>query len=303
MRAPSIILPGPGKAGTTSLFWYLAQHADICRSAIKETLYFTPASQTEADGDGRLAPIADYRGYFDRWMGERYLLEATPRYFAGGPQLVSALTGTLPDARVIVTLRDPVARTWSLYRFAQSKLFIPKSQTFEEYLEVCASLRRSGELQTGANRAHWNATISRYADFLPAWLEGVSRERLKIVFFEDMVADTTRTLTGLCEWLGLATDAVGRWDLEPHNQTTPIRMQLLQRAAHAANHERLLRNRPRIRRPFRAVYFAVNRDRSRSQMRWETRKRLEEEYAEPNRRLYRQLARAGYRELPGWLTP
>jgi hypothetical protein len=300
--APSIILPGPGKAGTTSLYWYLSQHPDICRSSVKETVFFASASETEEAADGKLQPIADYQRYFERWSGERYLMEASPRYFQGGPRLVSTLTETLPDARVIVTLRDPVTRMWSMFRYAKSMLFISSSETFEQYIARCQELRREGGQQTNANRPYWNYSASHYAEFLPAWFSRVPKERLKVIFFEDMVTDTKSTLEGLCSWLGIDAAHVATWDLTPHNQTTPVRNDLLQRAALAANHEKLLRNHPRLKKPFRKLYYAVNRDRSRSQMREDTREELYEAFAEPNRILRGQLRANGYTEFPGWLA-
>ncbi len=36
VRLPNLITPGVGKAGTTSLFWYLSQHPEICPSGVKE---------------------------------------------------------------------------------------------------------------------------------------------------------------------------------------------------------------------------------------------------------------------------
>jgi len=148
---PNLVLPGPGKTGTTSLFWYLAQHREVCRASTKETLHFTPLSETEADADGRLPSLADYRGYFLHDAGERYLIESSPRYFHGGSRLAAGLAATLPDVRVLVTRRDPVTRTWSLFRYAKSRFFVPAEQTFEEYVEHCAALDAAGEPQTAVN--------------------------------------------------------------------------------------------------------------------------------------------------------
>ena len=41
-RLPNLVIAGVPKAGTTSLFNYLAQHPDICPSDVKETRYFEP---------------------------------------------------------------------------------------------------------------------------------------------------------------------------------------------------------------------------------------------------------------------
>jgi hypothetical protein len=109
----NLVLPGPALAGTTSLFWYLAQHPEICHSSTKETRYLTPLSEAEEGGSGRLPPASHYQQYFHRHAGERYRMEASPRYFHGGRRLVSALTSMLPDVSVLVTLRDTPANSAS----------------------------------------------------------------------------------------------------------------------------------------------------------------------------------------------
>jgi len=296
------VLPGPGKAGTTSLFWYLAQHPEICRSSIKETLYFVPLSETEQDADGRLPPLSDYRGYFRRYAHEEYAMEASPRYFHGGPRLVAALGQTLPGVRVLVTLRDPVARTWSVFRYARSMRLIPKSLAFADYLDRCDAVTASGALQTDANRPYWSISAGRYADHLPAWLEHIPAQNLRIVFFEHLVADVPRTLEGLCHWLAIDPRPVCRFDLTARNRSNDYRLDGLHRVALAANHERLLRNHPRLKRPLRAFYYAVNRDRSEPSMPEPARRRLERTFSESTQRLHTQLIVHGCTDLPGWLT-
>lgn len=298
---PNLVLPGPSKTGTTSLFWYLAQHREVCRSSTKETLHFTPLSETEADADGRLPSLADYRGYFLHYAGERYLMESSPRYFHGGSRLAAGLAATLPDVRVLVTLRDPVTRTWSLFRYAKSRFFVPAEQTFEEYVEHCAALDAAGEPQTAVNRPYWSFPGGRYADYLPAWLEALPPDRVRVVFFEQMVRDVPGTLRGICRWLGIDAGQVADWDLTAQNRSNQYRHGTLQRLAVAANHERLLRNHPRLKRPLRAAYYAVNGGRRERPMRLETRRRLERTFADPNRRLRAQLVGLGYTDLPEWL--
>jgi hypothetical protein len=299
---PNLVLPGPGRAGTTSLFWYLAQHPEICHSSIKETLYFTSLSETEEGASGRLPPASEYREYFHRYAGQRYLMEASPRYFQGGRRLVSALTSMLPDVSVLVTLRDPVSRTWSMYRYARSHGFIPAEQTFDEYVDRCEALFRSGELQSAVNRPYWSTRASRYADHLPPWLEHLPLARVHVVFFEDMVADVPGTLERLCDWLEIDSGHVGDWDLSVRNTSGDVRSPALHRVARIANHERLLRNHQRLKAPLRRAYYAVNQGGHADAMPESARHRLEEIFREPNGRLRRQLAARGYRAVPSWLA-
>src|SRR5205823_13176390 len=97
---------------------------------------------------------------------------------------------------------------------------------------------------------------------------------------------------------GPSGGAADDWDLTVQNRSNQYRHGALQRLAVAANHERLLRNHPRVKRPLRAAYNGRRRERP---MRLETRRRLERAFAEPNRRLRAQLVGLGYTNLPEWL--
>src|SRR6478672_9942638 len=84
----NLLLAGVGKAGTTSLYWYLSQHPGVCRSTTKETRYFLPLSTVDADMSGQLPAVSEYAAYFARCRKERYRIEATPHYFHGGERLI-----------------------------------------------------------------------------------------------------------------------------------------------------------------------------------------------------------------------
>jgi hypothetical protein len=49
-RLPNLLLAGIGKAGTTSMFWHLSQHPDICPSRVKEPLISPPENDEGAEG-------------------------------------------------------------------------------------------------------------------------------------------------------------------------------------------------------------------------------------------------------------
>jgi hypothetical protein len=127
---PNLVIAGVGKAGTTSLFWYLSQHPDICASDEKEIRYF--AGLTE--GGTELPPVETYERHFRHCRGERYAMEASPQYFHGGAPVIQAMRRLLGRPRVVISLRDPVERLWSQFRFTKSRLGpVPETLSFEAY--------------------------------------------------------------------------------------------------------------------------------------------------------------------------
>ena len=97
-------------------------------------------------------------------------MEATPHYFHGGVRLAQGVLSVCPDARVVITLRDPIERLWSIYRFAQSMLKLDKLLSFDAFVEEAERVFNEGSAQTDANRPFWSSIQgAMYERFLPAW--------------------------------------------------------------------------------------------------------------------------------------
>ena len=77
---------------------------------------------------------------------------------------------------------------------------------------------------------------------------------------------------------------------------------MLQRIALAANDERLLGGRRRLKDPLRRAYYALNRRAEPERMAPETRRSLEELFTPGNEALAQRLLRLGYDDLPNWLS-
>jgi hypothetical protein len=295
---PTLVIAGVGKAGTTSLFWYLSQHPDICASDVKEIRYFTAMSE----GDGELPPLAEYAAHFGRCAGEQHRLEASPQYFHGGAPVARAMQATLHDAKVVVLLRDPVDRLWSTFRFMRTRLAdLPAGMTFEGYVDACRAVRERREPYIAQNRLFWTIQGGFYDEYLQPWIDEFG-DRFRAVFFERMTADPAATVRELSEWLGIDADAADSITYSVENRTVPVRSAALQRLALAVNREGLLGSRRRLKEPLRKAYYTLNRKAEPERMATATRRQLEDLFAPGNAALARRLAGLGYTDLPGWLS-
>ncbi|HZD80168.1 MAG TPA: sulfotransferase [Actinomycetota bacterium] len=102
---PSFLIIGAQRAGTSSLYKYLEGHPGLAASVRKETEYF---SRRYGRGE------TWYRAHFPLLRG-RLAYEATPDYLFY-PLSPERIRKTIPDARFVVLLRDPVERAYSHYR-------------------------------------------------------------------------------------------------------------------------------------------------------------------------------------------
>lgn len=297
-RLPNLVIAGVSKAGTTSLFGYLGQHPDIGTSDVKELRYFTPLRYGEEPG-----PVDAYAAHFTRCRTERYALEATPGYFYGGQRLARGLDGTCPDARVLVSLRAPAERCWSWYGFVKSRLRIPKEMTFEQYLDRCEALHRAGVDGAIENQPFWGLGGGCYATWLPDW-SATFGDRLRLLFFDDLVAEPDKLVRSVCEWLDLDPAPVDGFQFDVDNRTQQYRNKRLQRVAVGLNRraETFFHRHRAVKSALRRGYYAVNRAASET-MPSGARERLHEFYGPLNARLTDQLAPLGLSLPPAWSRP
>jgi hypothetical protein len=113
---PDFLVLGAQKAGTSSLYGQLAAHPSVLPALRKEVHHFDRAP-------ARLRP---YRAWFPRQAsldalaartGRAVTGEATPFYLLH-PAAPARTRAAVPDARLIVVLRDPVARAVSGFHHA-----------------------------------------------------------------------------------------------------------------------------------------------------------------------------------------
>ncbi|MBI3649234.1 MAG: sulfotransferase domain-containing protein [Actinobacteria bacterium] len=293
-RRPNLVIAGVGKAGTTSLFWYLSQHPDICASGVKEPRYFRPP------GDGDLPPLEGYLRHFAHCGPQRYVLEASPQYFKGGARTIDAIRRTLPDPRLMLMFRNPVDRLWSEYRFKKSRMTLPADISFDGFVAECERVRDGGLPLSSETSPYWTLAGGTYADHVTPWLDAFG-DALRVGFFEHMAADPPGFVAGVCRWLGVDDVVAGAFNYSVENRSMSYRSRALQRLALAVNEEGRLRNRRRLKVPLRGLYRALNKGVDQERMSPQARLRLESLFAPSNALLAEALQRRGYADLPGWL--
>lgn len=296
-RLPNLVIVGVPKAGTTSLFWYLSQHPDVCASLVKELTYFTPLRLPE----GRLAPIGTYTGHFEHCAGQTYAMEASPSYVYGGGGIIEAIKRTLPGPRIIITLRDPVERLWSAYTFRKARgRLLGSDDGFDAFISECERQRQ--DLRRRPGSWHTALSVGFYGDYVTDWLDAFGDDAL-VVFAEHLFDDPKTTVAGILTWLGLDAHLAERLEFEPRNKTTQPRSERAGRLAYSVRglSERLLKRQPALRAGIRKAYFRLNGRPLSQRMEAGTRARLEDLYRRSNATLAADLEARGYANLPAWL--
>jgi hypothetical protein len=296
-RLPNLLVVGVPKAGTGSLFAYLTQHPEICGSDEKEVGYFNAQRR-----QGPPPPLDAYRQHFAHCgpQGGRYAMEATPTYSYGGQPVIDAIRNTLPGVKIVLSLRDPVARLWSAYTFQRELGNIPELRSFGAYVAACEQRSRDGSDLVPRDHRH-GLYIGYYADYLPLWLDAFGDD-LRVVFAEDLAADPAAVVNGLFRWLDLA-EPTGGVDLAMRNKTHHPRSTRAARLAYSVKRsaDRLGLLPSSVRGPLRNLYLRANEGHAPAEMTAGERRHVTELYRDSTKETARVLAAHGYTRLPGWL--
>src|SRR4051794_33056344 len=144
---PDFLIIGAKRSGTTSLHNWLLAHPDVLplfpsarrlplRADIKGVHFFDAAPERSVRWYRSHFPTAVGRAVASRRSGGARVLagEATP-YSLHPPRAAARAAAVVPDARLIVLLRDPVERAWSHWKEQRRRGFEPLD-TFEAAIDA-----------------------------------------------------------------------------------------------------------------------------------------------------------------------
>ena len=229
MTLPRFVVCGVPRCGTTSLYRYLEQHPQVDVGRLKESNFLSwPGPEVAA----RVMPwvkfpvtsLEEYQGLF----GARGAVpvDVSPSCFHS-PASIERIRTFLPDAGLLVLLRDPVARAYSAYLNRLRKRY---------------ETRAAEEVLVPGDRAVDNGF---YAGRLEAFLDAFGPERLRVWLFDDLSRRPGPTVAEILGHLGV--DPAVPLDLATaHNHSTVHRTPRLQRIVPRLDHRwRLARKVPR----------------------------------------------------------
>jgi Sulfotransferase domain len=179
---PDYVIIGAQKGGTSFLYYLLTRHPLVEPAARKELHFF---DQPELFDNG----AEWYRRCFPRLNSKDGQMsitgEATP-YYLFDPPVAKRMAETVPKARLIALLRNPVDRAYSHYQMQVKRGTEPR--TFEEAIE----------------RQH-SSYVSRgiYVDQLLRWFEFFNKDQMLILKSEDFFERPVEILKVVLTFLDL----------------------------------------------------------------------------------------------------
>ena len=214
---PDFLIIGAMKSGTSSLFHHLTQHPELVPAFEKEIHYF---DQDDASFAGPTGSLARYRSHFPikAMIPARSLVyEATPKYLCHETS-ARRISEVVPNARMVLTLRNPSDRAISHYFHTQRNRPDPESlhAAMCEDVDRCRSLGRSDV--AASKPIDYTSYVGRgiYRPQIERFLEYFDRTDLHVIEGERFFEDPRPVLANLFEFLGIRSDVPIR-DLAAQN--------------------------------------------------------------------------------------
>jgi sulfotransferase family protein len=197
-RGPDFFIVGATRSGSTFLHHMLGSHPDVFMPRTKELMYF--------NHDGRFRPdLSGYMKMFHGYRQEKLIGEATPLYMETGTlydeqgniklfqsdSAIQRIHQSLPDAKIIVSLRSPLTRIVSVYK--KSRLQGKVSTSLNE--EIHKELKQTSRLRL-LYKNRYDIHLENIFNYFP-------RSAVKIIIFEEWTQDLNTAMADLCEFLGI----------------------------------------------------------------------------------------------------
>lgn len=206
---PDYLVIGTQKGGTTSLYYYLIGHPHVA-AALEEEIHFFDINFGRGPGW--------YQAHFPLRASRtlaRYLHmrefkvgESTP-YYLFHPHAPRRVHATVPSAKLVVLLRNPIDRAYSHYQHSLRRGRDPLS--FEEALRVererlAPELVRMGEDESYYSFSHQHHSYlvrGLYLDQLKSWRALFLEQQIGVFSAEDFATDTSRVFAEILHFLEL----------------------------------------------------------------------------------------------------
>ncbi len=166
---------GPQRTGSTWLFESLQGHPQIAwPQGVKETFFF----------DERFEKGFDWYYWHFKDARQECLAEIGPTYF-DSPQAAARIKEHVPDCKLIINVRNPIEKTFSVFRHFHSLGEVSKD--FDQAVREKPRLIECG----------------RYRKYSEMWEQHFSFESVLYLVHDDIKRDPQECLDSVCKFLGL----------------------------------------------------------------------------------------------------
>ncbi len=222
---PDFFIVGAAKAGTTSLWYYLGQHKHIFMTKdirFKELCLYSD--------DYGLDDLCRYSEFFRNAKDSQLIGEACHAYLTS-PESAEKIKYANHDAKIIISLRNPVDRAYSLYNWMKSegyedaKTFVSAIKEEEKRFKDPYFIRNRKYNIYHRNYFYLNTGL--YYEQVKRYYEVFGARNCYTFIFEEFVKNTRVELSEILSFLGLSShDFI--YSMEPQNTSYDVKSVTMQ---------------------------------------------------------------------------
>lgn len=215
---PNFFIVGAAKSGTTSLWAYLKQHPEIAvpsEHKYKEPSFFSAHYRFRPD-------IETYLGLFAEANEKKAIGEASTTYLSS-PESAEFIHAIYPDAKIIMMLRNPVERAFSLYQWMIREGY-EWLYPFEKALSAEEDRMKNEQFEFHNPQYYYNYLYyysGLYSEQILRYIERFPKEHIKFFLFDDLKQHAVQTVQELYKFLNVDANFVPQ--IKVHNKAqTPL---------------------------------------------------------------------------------
>jgi len=192
---PTFFIVGTMRGGTTSLYEYLKSCPGVFMSRKKEPGYFSG----EFEKRPRIEKQSEYLQLFRGSAGSIAIGEATVSYLVD-PEAPENIYSVVPDAKIIVVLRNPADRAFSHWHFNTVRGRVAgRNETLSFRKAIEAELADQSRKFFGISRLYLE--LGYYAKQVSRYLNRFTKNQVKVVIFEEFIKDTNSVMQDVLSFL------------------------------------------------------------------------------------------------------
>ncbi len=197
--APNLLLVGGPKTGTTSLMHWLSSHEQIFHPWSNESQFLMagiaefPTSPLHPRGTAILAPNIDLSDFNE----ENWVMDKSAFHIYSEQALIT-IRDQMPDAKIIITTRDPIEMMLSMHQEHRKRL-VDYTTTQEEMIEKCKNVNFLPDLDDAETYSFLR--FPRLKERVQTWAEELG-DRVKIIQLSSIKERPLETVNEIITWLG-----------------------------------------------------------------------------------------------------
>ncbi len=238
MRLPNLVIAGPPKCGTTSMFHWLSAHPEVWAYGGKETYYFMDADHPllNPSANYHRHGLSQYASFVAGCSPTIPVLMEVATHYIYQETALKVLATAAPLPHVVFILRKPSQQIFSNFSFAQnSQAFLDPCVSFEQFVSLLLADQLSDIRDLyGSESCFWihNQLLAygRYCDYFQRWANFFPLENLHIYLFEDLTQHPTQILTEIAQTMGIDPSFYQNFQPEEKNQTVLVKNSRLHQA-------------------------------------------------------------------------